>query len=550
MSSLLPPSGPARSHRARPTARAALAAAATALLLAATVLATTGSPAGAAPDPGTTRPFPAPIGSCYTTPKPKAFAPNQLAAIYGVEPLWKAGHMGQGTRMAVLDPGEVPDLSAVETFTSCQGVDVPVHVGTIGTGTDPSVSGEASLDLIVGMLAAPKLDGIYLFSSRSDVQFPLVSLLEHAIDPANTGGELIDVVSISFGGCEAREDAENPGYLDAMEAVLQRAAEAGVSVFVAGGDSGSAGCAHHPVAETDPDAAIAAVGYPGSSPWVINVGGTQMDIERGDDGAGRVLVEKVWNEPNPGISDRDAGGGGHSTFFEMPPWQEQYGLTGTQRSTPDVTGLAGSPYYGSGEDESYWFGTSAASPYTAGAWAVVISALEHEGLGHPGFLAPTLYTLAADDAATVFRDITVGDNDPWGKVGGFPATAGYDNASGLGSLRFDALATALGAPTAALTFSPQDATFAADSSITVTLDASASSTPGGRITTYEWDTDGNGTIDATTATPTHPVVVSAAGTYRPSVTIRTNLGRTASASVSYTIAVAATPVTATPTFTG
>jgi subtilase family serine protease len=541
---------PDTSRRPRGT-RASGAVIAAGLLLAATALAGTAAPAAAASDPGTSRPFPAPVGSCYTTPTPTSLAQNQLAAIYGLTPLWDAGHKGAGTRMAVLDPGSRPELGEVDQFKHCQGVDVPVTVKTIGGGSEPTVSAEATLDLIVGMLAAPELDGIYLFSSRSDLENPLLHLLEQAVDPANTGGERVDVISISFDDCEPWLRANDPGYVQRMEAALQQAAQSGISVFVAGGDSGSASCADHPVLETDPLAAEAAVFYPASSPWVVNVGGTQMEIERGADGSGRVLVEKVWNEPDVETPDgRDAGGGGHSVLFAMPEWQQRFGLPGTMRSTPDVTGLAGSPYYGSGEDESFWYGTSAASPYTAGAWAVIISALEAEGLEHPGFLTPLLYTLGTDDYAAVFRDITVGDNDPWGLVGCCAAGTGYDNASGLGSLRFDALAKALGAPTAALTFSPRSATFAAGTSLTVTLDASASTTPGGRITSYEWDTDGDGAVDATTATPTYAVTVSAAGTSTPSVTIRTNLGRAASASVSFTISVAATPVTAAPTFAG
>ena len=429
---------------------------------------------------------------------------------------------------------------------------MPVTVDTIGTGSEPTHAAEATLDLIVGMLAAPELDGIYLFSSRSEVENPLLRLLEHAIDPANTGGHQVDVISISFDECEAWLSAHDPVYVQNMEVALQKAAEAGISVFVAAGDSGSASCADHPVLESDPLAAEAAVFYPASSPWVISVGGTQMEIERGSDGVGRVLVEKVWNEVDEGGVGRDAGGGGVSTLFEIPAWQKQFGLTGTKRHVPDVTGLAGTPYYGSGEDTSYWYGTSAAAPYTAGAWAVILGALHAEGLERPPLLAPVLYTLGTDDPRTVFRDITVGDNDPWGKVGCCKAVAGYDEASGLGSLRFDALAAALGAPTASLTFTPHDATFAAGTSLTVTLDASASTTPGGRITSYEWDTDGDGRTDATTTTPTHAVTVSAEGTYSPTVTIRTNLGRSASAAARYTIAVTtvAVPVTVTPTFTG
>ncbi|MEZ5134148.1 MAG: hypothetical protein R2699_03580 [Acidimicrobiales bacterium] len=38
----------------------------------------------------------------------------------------------------------------------------------------------------------------------------------------------------------------------------------------------------------------------------------------------------------------------------------------------------------------------------------------------------------ATDADTVFRDITVGNNDVWGRVGCCAAGPGYDLASGLG----------------------------------------------------------------------------------------------------------------------
>jgi hypothetical protein len=42
----------------------------------------------------------------------------------------------------------------------------------------------------------------------------------------------------------------------------------------------------------------------------------------------------------------------------------------------------------------------------------------------------------------------------------------------------------------------------------VSLDASASVVPGGTITNYEWDFDGDGTYDQATTTPTtHPRVV-------------------------------------------
>jgi subtilase family serine protease len=490
-------------------------------------------PAGAATvDAGTTRPFGPPVGSCYTNPLPEAFAPNQLADAYGLQPLWSAGHQGQGVRVALLDPGELPDQAEVQKFRDCYGIEAPVHVHTIGTGAEPTVQGEATLDVEVVLTAAPKVDGVYVFTNRSGVQTPLVPLLEAALDPANTGGELVDAVSISFGGCETKEDADHPGYLTAMNDALQAAAARGVTVFVAGGDSGSAACATHPVEETNPAAGVAAVGFPGSSPWVVNVGGTQMTRTREPDGRGVIDAEVVWNEPSgKDPNARDAGGGGHSAFFAASSWQQAYGLPGTQRSTPDVTALAGTPGFPAGGDTGGWFGTSAASPFTAGGWATVLSALKADGLANPGFLAPILYELASTQYGDVYRDITIGSNDPWGKVGCCNAAPGYDNASGLGSIRFDGLAAALGAPTAALRSSPPSG----PAVLTTTLDASGSTTPGGTFVAYSWDVNGDGTTEATTTTPTYTAVYPTTGTYSPRVTVTNSFGRTASASTNVAV---------------
>ncbi|MBI2704227.1 MAG: S53 family peptidase [Actinobacteria bacterium] len=394
-------------------------------------------------DPGTTRPFGAPIGSCFTTPLPRAFAPNQMADLYGLTPLWHAGYQGQGIRMALLDPHEIPDMTEVARFKSCQGITAPVTVTTIGTGAEPAVAGEATLDVEVALTAAPKLEGLYLFSNRRDVQLPIEALLEQAVNPANTGGQQVDAISVSFGGCETKENTDNPGYLDSMNRALEEAASRGISVFFAAGDSGSSACASHPVADGAPGFNVAAIGFPASSPWAVAVGGTQMTRTRQSDGSGVVDSEVVWNEPNPNTTSKDGGGGGTSEFFDMPSWQSAYGLTGGRRQFPDVVALAGTPYYTDGIDNGFWFGTSAASPFTAGSWAVVLSALQANGVAKPGFLSPILYRLAKTDYAKVFRDITIGSNDLWGAVGCCSAGAGYDNASGLGSLRFDGLAAAL-----------------------------------------------------------------------------------------------------------
>jgi hypothetical protein len=61
-----------------------------------------------------------------------------------------------------------------------------------------------------------------------------------------------------------------------------------------------------------------------------------------------------------------------------------------------------------------------------------------------GFMNPALYRAASSDYASLFHDVTVGNNDLTGTHHGlWPAHAGYDLATGLGSPDAAALATAL-----------------------------------------------------------------------------------------------------------
>jgi len=69
-------------------------------------------------------------------------------------------------------------------------------------------------------------------------------------------------------------------------------------------------------------------------------------------------------------------------------------------------------------------GTSAVAPLWAG-----LTALINEKLGQSaGFLNPYLYTIPS-----ALRDVTKGNNDTTGQVGGFPAGPGWDACTGLGT---------------------------------------------------------------------------------------------------------------------
>lgn len=83
-------------------------------------------------------------------------------------------------------------------------------------------------------------------------------------------------------------------------------------------------------------------------------------------------------------------------------------------------------------------GTSASAPIVAGGLALLNNLLAAAGRPSTGWIHPTLYS-----HPQAFTDITTGGS--YGCKGindttlGFPAKAGWDAASGLGSLHFPAL---------------------------------------------------------------------------------------------------------------
>ncbi|MEW6268479.1 MAG: hypothetical protein AB1689_04185 [Thermodesulfobacteriota bacterium] len=386
----------------------------------------------------------------YSGPPPGGgLEPRQIAAAYGIDRLWDAGYRGQGMRVALIEPGERLDLEKFRAFSDCWGpFDVP-HETVVGGGTPAELGGEPNFDSQVLLALAPGIERLDLFESATDSHDQYALLLAAALEPANTGGELVDAMSISFGTCEAGWSQAD---VDAIDAQLRRAAELGVKVFVAGGDSGSLGsypdpqggprrCVPHPVPREMPFGVELAIAFPASSPWATAVGGTELAIdgrvpEEGAPAGGTVTNEIVWNQEVGG--GRFAGGGGMSTLFPVidAPWQRALGIEG-RLHRPDVSAMAGSPKFPNGG-----IGTSGASPLTAAGIMVVDSFLAGHGVEPPGFLTPVLYDLARTDYERVFVDVVDGSNDVY-RLGCCDAAPGYDTASGLGSIRFDRLAEVL-----------------------------------------------------------------------------------------------------------
>jgi kumamolisin len=155
-----------------------------------------------------------------------------------------------------------------------------------------------------------------------------------------------------------------------------------------------------------------------------------------------ISSEVVWND-GPG----SGGGGGISDLNPLPPWQKGIVPPSVNpgahvgRGVPDVSGNAdpdtGYTIFVGGKSMVVG-GTSAVAPL----WAALVARINQQ-LGTPvGYFNPLLYSKLSKSGG--LRDITSGNNDTSGHVGGYSAGKGWDAASGWGSPVGSALLTAFG----------------------------------------------------------------------------------------------------------
>ena len=188
----------------------------------------------------------------------------------------------------------------------------------------------------------------------------------------------------------------------------------------------------------------------------------------------------MWNESNDptSLTGVIGGGGGISAIFPRPAYQTATSAPAcTPVGTPAVSGVTGADYRqvpdvaftaaggidgagilvectfngqdcaGTAGTEKYVVisGTSASAP----AFAAVVALAQQASGGRLGNINTMLYQLPSD----VFHDVTSGNNEvkctssapgcPSGGLYGYAAGAGYDCASGLGSVNAGALIDAL-----------------------------------------------------------------------------------------------------------
>jgi kumamolisin len=335
-----------------------------------------------------------------------SFTPLQIASLYDFPP-----GTGQGQCVAIIELGGGERTADLGAYFSALGIQPAPKVTAISvdqgknhpTGDPNGPDGEVMLDIEVIGAIAPGANIAVYFAPNTDAGF--LDAITTAIHDTDNKPS---VISISWGGPESSWTQQS---MTAFDSAFQAAAAMGITVCVASGDNGSSDGVNDGANHVD---------FPASSPHALACGGTSLQAS-----GTTITGESVWNDGAQG----GASGGGVSTFFPLPTWQNglQVTLTSggsqalTMRGVPDVGGDA-DPETGydvriDGTDTVIG-GTSAVAPLWAGLIARINAAK-----GSPiGFINPQLYA-----AASVLNDITNGNN------GSFEAGPGWDACTGLGS---------------------------------------------------------------------------------------------------------------------
>jgi hypothetical protein len=460
-----------------------------------------------------------PAGPALAPAADHPLTPRDFAIIYGADALDRRGLDGTGVSVAVAARTRI-HLGDTATFRRSFGLP-PRAPEVVVNGADPGNLGgdeeaEANLDVQWAGAAAPGAT-VKLVASASTAGTDGIDLSAQFIVNHN----LAPVVSISFGQCEQRMGPAEQAFYKNLWA---QAAAQGMTVLVAAGDSGPAGCDWGGQSASSGRA----VNGLASTPYNLAVGGTQFHEGDGcywkdtpdPDGtaAFRHIPERAWNESalEPGGAGLWATGGGTSTLYVKPGWQAAPGVpaNGPQyqyRCLPDLALAAAFRHDGyrlrSGGAERVTGGTSCAAPAMAGLLARVVQATG-ERQGNAG---PILYQLGRgqyrDGGPAVFHDITEGGSCVPGTQG-WSARPGYDLATGLGSVDAGILAEAwppggAGPNVDALVTRPAaDLTVADGTTIAFQGRATAGGDPGAALT-CRWDFGDGDTAEGTAATHTY-----------------------------------------------
>jgi subtilase family serine protease len=376
----------------------------------------------------------------FTSPQPYdicGYKPAQLEGAYGLAGSIASGDNGKGVKIAIVDAYDSPTLLAdAQQYFSNNDPSIALpksqftndKPSSVGNEAECGASGwydEQALDVEAEHTMAPGAHIIFVGAVDC-----LDQSLLNAVNTAVTSGA--SVVSDSWGDTlgDLFTDAATK---TAFDDTFMMADSTGVSVLFSSGDDG----------DNFADFGLTVPDYPPTSPFVTAVGGTSLEIGKGDSRtaeygwstAKQVLCESTTTNcgsattPLGSLNWQAGGGAGTSYTYLQPSYQanvvpaalalKNEALFGPQplRVVPDIsmdadasTGMLigltqtfpdGTVKYSQFKEG----GTSLASPLLAG----VIADADQAAGGSIGFLNPTLYSVDQHHP-TAFNDIVPAAN--------------------------------------------------------------------------------------------------------------------------------------------
>jgi hypothetical protein len=368
----------------------------------------------------------------FTFPSPStgktvyAVGPTDFATIYNVLPLWSAGTDGTGQTIAIVQDSNI-NIQDVRDFRSAFGLpanDPQIVLDGPDPGVLPGIS-EAEADVDVEWSGAvargATIDLVVSQDTESTFGGDLSAL--YIID-----NNLVPVMSLSFGSCEAFLGTTGNAFYNSL---WEQGSAQGITIIVAAGDTGSAGCDSTFFGASEYGLAVNGLA---STPFNVAAGGTDFDDASNlsqywsatntlvsQASALSYIPERTWNDScaqsgqttacttlSPEGLDVVAGSGGPSNCaisngdfcmsgYAKPAWQTGTGVPADGvRDLPDVslfssdgTGSSSSFYPFCQMDANTGTGSSTSScdlnaPY-----------LDFQGAGGTSFAAPIFAAIMA-----------------------------------------------------------------------------------------------------------------------------------------------------------
>jgi subtilase family serine protease len=381
------------------------------------------------------------VSACY--------APRQFRVAYGIQPLLDRGIDGRGQTVVLLEFA-VPAFDAAPSPPAVTDIrqDLARFDGLFGLPA-------ARLQVVNSLARSPSpwlanleevedTEIVHAVAPQAGIREVLISDSAVSSPAATTAGitaalrlGMAQGAVISFSKSSG-ERCFTPAEIAGLNAALQAASDRHVTVVNSSGDSGAAG---RPCPGAVPGAApVREVNLLDSDPLTLAAGGTSLQASHT---TGAYIGETAWNTPPdpPAIPNSAASGGGFSTVFPRPAYQDGVPGIGAFRGVPDVAadaaGRTGMTLAITDGAQDYILagasGTSAAAPL----WAAVI-ALADQYAGHPlGFVNPALYRIGRSSLYhRAFHDVTTGTNTvvfSSQTIIGYRAGPGWDPVTGWGS---------------------------------------------------------------------------------------------------------------------